>query len=257
MLTSTFLHVPQVGDETERRLWASGVSTWEDALASLETISIGTADRGLFRKTVEESRLALDERRHQYFSAKLGLRDAWRAFPDFRDDVVYLDIETDGGKEGESITMIGLHDRNGTTTLVKGQDLENFRDIISRYAMIVTFFGSGFDLPMLEKRFRGMKFDQIHLDLCPTLRRVGIRGGLKKIEKHVGLARPDEAEGLTGWDAVKLWRRYERYGDAKALNTLIAYNREDVVNLEPLAEICYAELRAAALGEPRRVPATV
>lgn len=257
MLRSTFLHCPNIGEETERRLWSSGVADWECALAPDCELSLGAADRATFLRVIQESHRALEAREHQYFARKLGVREAWRAFQEFRNDAVYLDIETDGGQNGASITTIGMYDRNGTTCLVKGRDLENFRDLVSNYGMIVTFFGTGFDLPMLSKRFPDIRFDQIHLDLCPTLRRVGIRGGLKKIEKHVGIARSDETDGLTGWDAVKLWRRYEMYGDERALNTLIAYNLDDVVNLEPLAEIAYAELRAAALGEPRKVPATV
>ncbi|RYG85770.1 exonuclease [bacterium] len=257
MLRSTFLHCPQIGEETERRLWRAGISDWDAALAPDAPLSLGAADGATFRRVIAESRHALETREHQYFARKLGVREAWRAFQEFRDDAVYLDIETDGGQSGQSITTIGMFDRNGTTCLVKGQDLENFRDLISKYAMIVTFYGSGFDLPMLSRRFPDIKFDQIHLDLCPTLKRVGIRGGLKKIERHVGIARGDETNGLTGWDAVKLWRRYEQYGDERALKTLVAYNLDDVVNLEPLAEIAYAELRAAALGEPRKVPATV
>jgi uncharacterized protein YprB with RNaseH-like and TPR domain len=109
--------------------------------------------------------------------------------------------------------------------------------------MIVTFFGSGFDVPMLQKRFRDVKFDQIHLDLCPTLRRLGFRGGLKSIEKQVGIARVEETQGLTGFDAIKLWNRYLRNRDDSALETLIAYNREDVVNLEFLAELAYKGLK--------------
>ena len=256
LLRATFSHIPSIGEDTERRIWASGITDWDHALDALDTLSVGGADRGLVGRMLRASREALEERNHQYFARRLGLREAWRAFPEFRSDAVYLDIETDGGKSADSITTIGLHDRNGTVCLVKGRDLDAFRDLISDYAMIVTFFGSGFDLPMLGKRFPDVVFDQIHLDLCPTLRRVGIRGGLKKIERHVGLARGEDTDGLTGWDAVKLWRRYQSYGDEKALETLLAYNREDVVNLEPLAEIAYAELSAAVRGEPRRVPKT-
>ena len=101
--------------------------------------------------------------------------------------------------------------------------------------MLVTFFGSGFDLPMLEKRFRGHTFNQIHFDLCPTLRRLGLRGGLKSIERQLGIARGEETDGLSGWDAVKLWNMYYHLGDEAALERLVAYNREDVVNLETLA----------------------
>ncbi len=139
--------------------------------------------------------------------------------------------------------MVGLYDGKDFQCLVKGDNLENFRDIISNYSMIVTFFGSGFDLPMLTKRFPGLKFDQLHIDLCPTLRRVGIRGGLKKIEKEIGISRGDELEGLNGYDAILLWQRYQRNRDDSALEKLIAYNREDVVNLEKLAEIAFEKLK--------------
>ena len=173
------------------------------------------------------------------------MAEAWRAWPDFRDRCVYLDIETDGGRTGSAITTIGLYDKDGFTGLVRHNDLGNFPDIISRYSMIVTFFGASFDLPMLQKRFGSVRFDQIHLDLCPTLRRLGLKGGLKSIEKQLGLSRGEDTDGLTGLDAIRLWRRYER-GDQNALDTLIAYNREDVVNLEILAEHAYTRLKAAS-----------
>jgi uncharacterized protein YprB with RNaseH-like and TPR domain len=169
--------------------------------------------------------------------------EAWRAWPEFRDRCVYLDIETDGGRSGAAITTIGMYDREGFVGLVRDVDLGNFPDLITNYSMIVTFFGAGFDLPMLSKRFPNVRFDQIHLDLCPTMRKLGYRGGLKSIEKQLGLARGEDTDGLTGLDAIRLWRQHER-GDRKALDTLIAYNREDVVNLETLAEVAYRKLKA-------------
>ena len=200
------------------------------------------------RSVVEESVTALDQQHHQYFAKALAAREAWRAWPEFRDSAVYLDIETDGGAWGSSVTTIGLHDRDGFTCLVKGEDLENFRDIISRYSMIVTFFGTGFDLPMLLKAFPGLSFDQIHLDLCFGLKQLGYRGGLKKIEKQMGITRSDATDGLSGRDAVRLWREY-CYGRTQSLETLIAYNREDCVNLEKLAEMMFTRMKAATLLE--------
>lgn len=247
MLRQTFLHISGIGQDTEAALWKQGCNDWQHLLENLDRFSVGSADREFVRKQLKSSITSLEEGRHQFFAPGLGLKEAWRAFPDFRSSCVYLDIETDGGQSGSSVTTIGLYDGSEYTCLVKGRDLENFRDIISRYSMIVTFFGSGFDLPMLTKRFHGLKFDQIHLDLCPTLRRVNIRGGLKKIEKELGIARGDDTDGLNGYDAILLWRRYERLGDEAALERLIAYNREDVVNLERLAEIAYEKLQVDTL----------
>lgn len=247
MLTQTFLHVPGIGRETERGLWEQGCATWDDYLAAPDRWSVGSASHELTRTTLAASVDALAQRRHQYFEQALGASEAWRAWPEFRDACVYLDIETDGTPRGDAVTTIGLWDGREFTVLVKGRDLENFRDVISRYSMIVTFFGGGFDLPMLRKRFPGIVFDQIHLDLCPTFRKIGVRGGLKRIEKQFGLSRADDTDGLSGLDAIRLWREYQR-GREASLETLIAYNREDVVNLEALAEIAYGRLRASLRG---------
>lgn len=245
MLERTFLHIPGVGAHTERALWEAGCHSWSDLAEGLDRFSCGTARRDDVARHLDLSRQGLAEGHHQYFARSLGMAEAWRAWPDFRDRCVYLDIETDGGHSGSAITTIGLYDSTGFTGLVRDVDLGNFPDIISRYSMIVTFFGAGFDLPMLQKRFATVRFDQIHLDLCPTLRRLGLRGGLKSIEKQLGLARGDDTDGLTGMDAIRLWRQHQR-GHKTALQTLLAYNREDVVNLETLAEHAYMNLKAAS-----------
>lgn len=280
MLRNTFLHLPNVGRKTERALWGQGCEDWDCLLDGLDRFSVGTADKGEVRDELALSKASLSLGHHQYFARSLGQAEAWRAWPEFRHRAVYLDIETDGGMGEEAITVIGLYapepplhfpdgscrhagkngighphqarveqtkEGAGFTALVKGVDLENFRDIISNYSMIVTFFGHGFDIPVLQRRFPGLRMDQIHLDLCPALRKVGFKGGLKRIEKHLGIKRSSETEGLTGYDAVKLWRSYYRMRNDDALETLIAYNREDCVNLLPLAEAAYKRLRRDTL----------
>jgi uncharacterized protein len=214
------------------------------ALQGIEQYSFGSASTPIVQKHLEKSLIALESQEHQFFAQTLGLKEAWRAWPNFRSSCTYVDIETDGGKSGNSITTIGCWNGEKFDVFVKGQNLENFRDYISNYSMIVTFFGASFDLPMILKKFHGLRLDQIHLDLCPSLRAVGLQGGLKKIEKLVGINRGEDTDGLTGFDAIKLWRRYTMNRDQKALETLIAYNREDVVNLETLAQIAYDRHKA-------------
>lgn len=245
MLEKTFVHVPGVGSHTERELWSGGCHSWADLLDGIDRYSFGTAARDDVKRHIEQSQNSLEQGEHQFFARGLGMSEAWRAWPEFRGKCVYLDIETDGGRSGAAITTVGLYDGESFRALVQGDDLGNFPDIISGYSMIVTFFGAGFDLPMLQKRFGALRFDQIHIDLCPTLRRLGYRGGLKSIEKQLGIARSEETDGLTGLDAIRLWRQYER-GNKKALETLIEYNREDVVNLERLAELAYTKLKATS-----------
>jgi uncharacterized protein YprB with RNaseH-like and TPR domain len=94
--------------------------------------------------------------------------------------------------------------------------------------------------------FRYVPFDQIHIDLCPALKRLGYRGGLKRIEQQLGIARPPEVEGLSGFDAVRLWRQWRRKNDAAALEQLLAYNREDIENLSLLLAFVYGGLKTAS-----------
>jgi uncharacterized protein len=251
MLTRTFLHVPGVGPKTERSLWEQGCADWDCFLGetryTLNQVSYETA-----RLEIETSRTNLSEGIHQYFARSLGTAEAWRAFPEFRRKTVYLDIETDGGDRGESVTMVGLYDGQSFRALIKDEDLGEFPDVISHYGMIVTFFGSGFDLPMLQRAFPGVRFDQIHLDLCPTLRRIGFYGGLKKVERAMGIQRPPETDGL---NAVRLWRMH-RLGASGALERLVAYNRDDVVNLEVLAQKAYERMFALTVPRALRPPAS-
>jgi uncharacterized protein YprB with RNaseH-like and TPR domain len=246
LLTSTFSHIEGVGAHTERDLWKQGCHTWDDFLADPKRWTCGS--RQLIKDSLGHCRQALSDRNHQHFAKMLGARNTWRAWPDFRDKMVCLDIETDGGPMGESITVIGLWNGQEFTCLTRDEGLGALPDILSEYQIIVTFFGAGFDLPMIQKRFPRLRMDQLHIDLSFVLRQDGIRGGLKKIEKEFGITRSQQTDGLTGRDAIRLWREYER-GSQSSLDTLIAYNREDVVNLERLADIAYDRLRRRTLAD--------
>lgn len=209
--------------------------------------SVGSATKAVVRAEVRRSIESLQTREHQYFARVLGQKHAWRAFEAFADCCVYLDIETDGSPDG-AVTAIGLYDGNEYVCLTRGEDLESFRDRISHYSMIVSFCGNSFDVPVLVKRFGSAWFDHIHIDLHPLLRSIGYRGGLKAIEKEFGIERSDATTGLTGYDAVKLWRRAER-GNEEAREVFIQYNREDTVNLEKLAKAAVGKLRDGVRNE--------
>jgi uncharacterized protein YprB with RNaseH-like and TPR domain len=147
------------------------------------------------------------------------------------------------------VTLIGLGDGFDTRIYVKGIDLAAFAYECQDYDGFVTFFGGGFDLPMLQRRFpvlTNVFANRLHIDLCPLLRRLGYRGGLKSIERQLNINRVPETEGLSGLDAVRLWSIYERNGRGadEALRLLMAYNREDVVNMKLLLDIALPKLIA-------------
>lgn len=246
MLTATFSHAQGIGPTTERQMWDAGILSWEQALADPSALPLTRAQRALLLPTLEASVEALHGNDYRWFAEILPQRDHWRAAPEFMNRVGFLDIETNGGMSAESVTVIGVYDNVESRIYVKGRDLDAFADDAKRFALWVTFFGGGFDLPMLRRRFPALPFDQIHIDLCPALRRLGYKGGLKSVEQQLGIHRPPEVEGLNGWDAVHLWRQWRRYKDHDALNLLLAYNREDIENLSLLLAFAFGRLKAAS-----------
>jgi hypothetical protein len=78
-----------------------------------------------------------------------------------------------------------------------------------------------------------VRLEQAHIDLRYVLRSLGLRGGLKSCERQLGMARPG-LEDVDGFVAVLLWHDYQRGTNPLALETLLAYNSQDTVNLESL-----------------------
>ena len=156
---------------------------------------------------------------------------------------------------GDSVTIIGLGDGFDVKIYVKDVDLPAFAYECQEYDGFVTFFGGGFDLPMLQRRFpvlQNVFADRLHIDLCPLLRRLGYRGGLKSIERQLKINRVPEADGLSGLDAIRLWDVYRRgrAGADEALEQLLAYNREDVVNMKLLLDFAVPLLTTEAGWSP-------
>lgn len=247
MLKSTFIHLPGLGVGTERRLWDRGIVDWS---CFLEAGSIPGLSRA--RKAAWDDRLRQDLDRLDdldYWTAALPVNEHWRLFNRFAHKTAYLDIETDGQAvdQGGEVTVIGLHKDNEFRAFVNGINLEEFEDALVGVGVLVTFNGSCFDLPVLKSYIRGLQLPPGGIDLRFALARLGVKGGLKKIEPLFGLRRQDEVDGLDGWEAVRLWRRYLN-GDSAALDLLISYNREDTVNLEVIMKRTYNRLRYDCLG---------
>jgi uncharacterized protein YprB with RNaseH-like and TPR domain len=229
MLENTFIHLPHIGQVTEQRLWKNGITIWQDVLD----------DKNEYAKRFEHikhllklSKVKLKTRDVRFFSDRLVSDQQWRIFSNFRPETVYLDIETTGlGSPADYITTISLYDGKKTHYYVHGKNLDKFVDDIKKFKVLVTYNGKCFDIPFIEREF-GIHLNQAHLDLRYIMRSIGITGGLKSCEHQLGLGRGD-LEGVDGYFAVLLWKDYQA-GNQKALETLLAYNMEDTINLEKL-----------------------
>ena len=237
MLKNTFCHIPGIGLRTERTLWERGVLSWDDVLQGVSAgLSPGRHD--LLSRHVEDSLIALANEDADFFYRRLPTHQQWRLFGAFRHSVAYLDIETTGlGSPSDYITAICTYDGDCLASYVHGENLRDFIDDVEQYKLLVTYNGKRFDLPFIHA-YLGLDLRQAHVDLMFVLRSLGYRGGLKGCEKQLGIAR-DELEGVDGFFAVLLWNEYHEYGDVAALETLLAYNATDVVNLETLMVLAY------------------
>ena len=96
---------------------------------------------------------------------------------------------------------------------------------------------------------------QVHIDLRYVLKSLGYTGGLQGCEKKAGIDR-GELEGVDGYFAVLLWSEYQRSRNHKALETLLAYNIQDAVNLETLMVFSYnLKLKETSFNESHQVAA--
>jgi len=163
---------------------------------------------------------------------KLRLLETYLRAPD---SALFLDIETEGlSKEKNGITVIGICKEGRYYAFVKDLNLEKALRFLSTTPIWITFGGENFDLPFIKKTFQALEYPLIHLDLYHLTGLVGLKGGLKKIEKALGIER--RTEGLNGYSAVKLWQKWQSERDRSALRKLLLYNREDVLNLKLLLD---------------------
>lgn len=147
----------------------------------------------------------------------------------------YLDIETDrAGK----ICVFGLSIENNGFLQWYGEDIKtsNIEQELSNIKTIITFNGDLFDLPRIKESLNiDLKAQCVSRDLFKEKKKLGIKGGLKQLEKMFGIER--KTDGMNGYKAMWLWENYKKYGNRDALNLLLEYNKEDVINLIRLEEI--------------------
>lgn len=257
MIESTFILLKGIGAVTERRWWQDGLVDWSTFRQAPTVKGLSPARKRWHDDALAQATEALAALDAAHFGRCLRPRDHWRLYPLFRERALFLDIETTGGEPAPgSVTVVGAAAGARVTQLVQGVDLdaERLYDLFADVPMVVTFFGSVFDLPYLKQVFPALPSPPLHLDLCFAARRVGLTGGLKQVETLCGIEREQAVVGLDGWDAVRLWQQW-RNGDAQALDRLLRYNRADVVNLITLADNLYGRL-VADCGLPAVASAT-
>jgi uncharacterized protein YprB with RNaseH-like and TPR domain len=254
MLTASFLFAKGMTEDLERALWARGITSWELARAHPEEVAdvAGAARAAKLAEGIAQAGAARDAGDLAWFKANWPEKELWRLWQGYcpREQVALVDIETTGLTPGyDQITVIGLADAAQARVFVAGrpqpgdEPLERFREAIKPYRLLVTFNGVNFDVPFIERSFRdhGFRFDQPHLDLLYPARALGLTGGLKDMEKAVGIVRGDEIKDIRGGEAIQLWGQW-RSGDANAYRRLTSYCKADCANLARFADAIHTRL---------------
>lgn len=234
-LPRTFQLIKGVGPWRERELWARDLATWDDferAAASGPVMSVRldaelTERLGVARRALAAGDLAT-------LAGLLPPREHWRLAGHFAGQTAYFDIEADGDNVP---TVVGVMDGEGLATFRRGHSLDELPARLARSPLWVTFNGAVYDVPTLRAHFGpGFPTPAVHVDLRFLVRRARLKGGLKGIERSLGLGRPPHLEGLRGLDAIRLWREWTVNGHLEALRILVEYNLYDAINLRSVLE---------------------
>jgi hypothetical protein len=238
MLQRTFQFIPGVGPWREKDLWARGIRTWDDYPTAGTLISQKTDAKA--RERIAQAREALARKDLRALAQMVPPREHWRLYPEFAQDAVYFDIETDG-QERQMPTVVSLFDSAGLHVFIEGRNMQELPEALAQRRLWVTYNGSCFDVPVLRDWFGADRFPkpEAHIDLRFVCRRLGMGGGLKELEDKWGVGRPPHLKGVNGYDAVLLWRAYLRRGDVEALRFLVEYNLYDSFQLRSLMDLAY------------------
>jgi uncharacterized protein len=239
MIDRTFAHLPGIGPRREAALRAGGF-TWERFLTAQRIHGISPERKISLDRHLRADVRALGEHEWSRFTAwPLALHH--RALPHLN-RIVYLDIETYGVKT-RRVALIAVSDGDCVRILDgSNTDRSALEQTLSRAEAIVTYNGNRFDLPYLE-RATGYHPTCFTIDLEPLARRAGLVGGLKRIERALGIERDHD---YAGGDPLALWRSFRATGDEHFLELLTAYIEQDVESLPILLDHVLRSEKTAA-----------
>ena len=243
MIQESFVFLEKCSLIKERSFRKQGIKDWRGFLAVEKVKGIPSAKKEFYNRKIREAQQALADDNAAYFIGKLPAKEMWRLYPYFKEECCFLDIETDSyGK----ITVVGISNYYNTNTFVKGFNLEKrlLEKELQRYKIIITFNGSSFDLPKLKKQLQ-LEVKMPHIDLKPLCVKLGLKGGLKKVERVLNLKRPSHLYG----NPVELWKAFHASGDQEYLELLVDYNKEDIENLKGVMNVVYGKMRSLYVTE--------
>ena len=207
MIRNSFIFLEKVGKNREQQWWRGGIKDWADFLRREKVEGVSFQKKQYYDQQLKAAQELLLKEDESFF----GKKETWRLYDYFREETGFLDIEVDSyGK----VMVVGISNYYQTNVFVRGANLEAqlLRKELSKYKLMVTFNGSSFDLPKLRRQCK-LEVVIPHIDLKPLCLHLGLRGGLKEVERILALKRPAHLYG----NPVELWKAFHASGDREYL----------------------------------------
>jgi uncharacterized protein YprB with RNaseH-like and TPR domain len=207
----------------------SGIATWEDCIAKQDSIPFNGKRRKSLLDNIRRSIDCLEAGDLRFFTTSFPASEQWRILAEYIDSATFIDVETTGLSWNYChASVISAYHRGDIHSFVYGENLDDFLSLADEAELLVTFNGNCFDIPFIERTFNIPSLACPHVDLRWIAWHRGYRGGLKSIEKQMGIRRPPQIEGIDGFEAVDLYFRWQQ-GDMASRELLVRYCEADVI----------------------------
>ncbi len=169
----------------------------------------------------------------------------------FTEDTLFFDIETTGFSAKKSaLYLIGICYRKENDAIIEqyladdateqGQVLDRFAERLHQHTTILTYNGTGFDLPYLREKygydpFASHTIRDLYKELTPLRAFLGLSNLKQKtVEAFLRLTREDT---YSGGDLIPIYRHYAATHDDLPKRLLLLHNYEDVLGMLKLIPV--------------------
>ncbi len=235
MIKNNFFFFPNISFKKEEMiinfLKSKGCKNnfWDCFLKEENIVGISKNKKKVYDDIILFFKRKLFDEDFDFFKLFLEQKDHYLLYDYFKDNIVYLDIETYGFNKNKNITFIGLSDGENFKLFDPNNLTFDIKKILYK-KMIVTFNGNVFDIPHIKKKLKYNFESNFFIDLRFLLNKINIFGSLKDIEKKFGIFRSKKISFSSG-DPLLLYKKFLVTQDYYFLELLEEYVKQDVESL--------------------------